>query len=55
MVGDVNMFLPDGVDEEGECEIMIAGAPYSTSFYVANGAEKEDRRKGFAREALTLL
>ena len=27
MVGDVNMFLPDGVDEEGECEIMIAGAP----------------------------
>lgn len=26
MVGDVNMFLPDGIDEEGECEIMIAGA-----------------------------
>ena len=26
MVGDVNMFLPDGKDGEGECEIMIAGA-----------------------------
>jgi len=26
MVGDVNMFLPDGMDGEGECEIMIAGA-----------------------------
>jgi len=26
MVGDVNMFLVDGIDEEGECEIMIAGA-----------------------------
>jgi len=25
MVGDVNMFLPDGINEEGECEIMIAG------------------------------
>lgn len=25
MVGDVNMFLPNGKDEEGECEIMIAG------------------------------
>jgi hypothetical protein len=29
MVGDVNMFLPDGVDQEGECEIMIAGASLS--------------------------
>jgi len=26
MVGDVNMFLPDGVSGEAECEIMIAGA-----------------------------
>jgi hypothetical protein len=25
MVGDVNMFLTDGADGEGECEIMIAG------------------------------
>jgi len=24
MVGDVNMFLPDGIEGEGECEIMIA-------------------------------
>lgn len=24
MVGDVNMFLPDGKEGEGECEIMIA-------------------------------
>jgi hypothetical protein len=30
MVGDVNMFLPDGIDQEGECEIMIAGAPCHT-------------------------
>jgi len=30
MVGDVNMFLPDSVDEEGECEIMIAGASFHT-------------------------
>jgi hypothetical protein len=25
MVGDVNMFLPNGLEEDGECEIMIAG------------------------------
>lgn len=25
MIGDVNMFLPDGLKEDGECEIMIAG------------------------------
>ena len=24
MVGDINLFLPDGVDGDGECEIMIA-------------------------------
>ncbi|KAK1921399.1 GNAT domain-containing protein [Papiliotrema laurentii] len=41
MVGDVNMFLPDGKEGEGECEIMIARA--------------EDRRKGYAREALSLF
>ncbi|RSH89575.1 hypothetical protein EHS25_002126 [Saitozyma podzolica] len=41
MVGDVNMFLPNGPHEEGECEIMIASP--------------DDRRKGFAREALTLF
>jgi hypothetical protein len=32
MVGDVNMFLPDGIEEEGECEIMIAGALIHTGF-----------------------
>lgn len=59
MVGDVNMFLPDGRDGEGECEIMIAGM--SLSYHPSDlrrrltGAEKEDRRKGFAREALILL
>ncbi|ORX41305.1 GNAT domain-domain-containing protein [Kockovaella imperatae] len=41
MVGDVNLFLPDGLGGDVECEIMIA--------------TKEDRRKGYAREALTLF
>ncbi|WRT63391.1 uncharacterized protein IL334_000296 [Kwoniella shivajii] len=41
MIGDVNLFLPDGKDGEGECEIMIAS--------------KEDRRKGYAIEALSLF
>ncbi|WVR03247.1 hypothetical protein IAU60_000238 [Kwoniella sp. DSM 27419] len=41
MVGDVNLFLPDGLDGDGECEIMIAA--------------KDDRRKGFATEALSLF
>lgn len=26
MIGDVNLFLPNGVEEDVECEIMIAGA-----------------------------
>lgn len=25
MIGDVNLFLPSGVEEDVECEIMIAG------------------------------
>ncbi|WVQ64578.1 uncharacterized protein L199_002745 [Kwoniella botswanensis] len=41
MVGDVNLFLPDGITGQGECEIMIAS--------------KEDRRKGYAIEALSLF
>lgn len=41
MVGDVNMFLPEGKEGEGECEIMIA--------------DKQDRGRGYAREALSLL
>jgi hypothetical protein len=32
MVGDVNMFLPDGIEEEGECEIMIAGTPLTAGW-----------------------
>ncbi|EAL18729.1 hypothetical protein CNBI3150 [Cryptococcus deneoformans B-3501A] len=41
MVGDVNLFLPEGLEGDGECEIMIAS--------------KDDRRKRFAIEALSLL
>nr|XP_019048392.1 hypothetical protein I302_02163 [Kwoniella bestiolae CBS 10118]OCF27322.1 hypothetical protein I302_02163 [Kwoniella bestiolae CBS 10118] len=41
MIGDVNLFLPDGLQGQGECEIMIAS--------------KEDRRKGYAVEALSLF
>ncbi|AFR94526.2 hypothetical protein C343_02610 [Cryptococcus neoformans C23] len=41
MVGDVNLFLPEGLEGDGECEIMIAS--------------KEDRRKRFAIEALSLF
>ncbi|WWC85513.1 uncharacterized protein L201_000377 [Kwoniella dendrophila CBS 6074] len=41
MIGDVNLFLPDGKEGQGECEIMIAS--------------KEDRRKGYAVEALSLF
>ncbi|WVQ76879.1 hypothetical protein IAR50_006553 [Cryptococcus sp. DSM 104548] len=41
MVGDVNLFLPDGREGEGECEIMIAS--------------KDDRRQGYAVEALSLF
>ncbi|WWC67128.1 uncharacterized protein I206_101035 [Kwoniella pini CBS 10737] len=41
MIGDVNLFLPDGIKGKGECEIMIAS--------------KEDRRKGYAREAIQLF
>jgi hypothetical protein len=36
MVGDVNMFLPDGIEEEGECEIMIAGMSPDNSLIVSN-------------------
>ncbi|OCF33091.1 hypothetical protein I317_01891 [Kwoniella heveanensis CBS 569] len=41
MIGDVNLFLPNGVEEDGECEIMIAS--------------EHDRRKGYAVEALSLF
>nr|XP_018266356.1 uncharacterized protein I303_00331 [Kwoniella dejecticola CBS 10117]OBR88514.1 hypothetical protein I303_00331 [Kwoniella dejecticola CBS 10117] len=41
MIGDVNLFLPDGLAGQGECEIMIAS--------------KDDRRKGYAVEALQLF
>lgn len=29
MIGDVNLFLPDGPAHDVECEIMIAGEPSS--------------------------
>ncbi|GHJ89205.1 hypothetical protein NliqN6_5607 [Naganishia liquefaciens] len=41
MIGDVNLFLPNGVQEDVECEIMIA--------------EKEYRGRGIAAEALSLM
>lgn len=31
MIGDVNLFLPHGVEEDVECEIMIAGASSSVA------------------------
>lgn len=57
MVGDVNMFLPNGIDEEAECEIMIASkSGHRGALSAAESVSgKEDRRKGFALEALTLL
>ncbi|KAL1408908.1 hypothetical protein Q8F55_005722 [Vanrija albida] len=41
MIGDVNLFLPNGPQEDVECEIMIAEADF--------------RRKGLAYEALRLF
>ncbi|RSH86167.1 uncharacterized protein EHS24_004398 [Apiotrichum porosum] len=41
MVGDVNIFMPNGPQDDIECEIMIA--------------EQEVRRQGLAREALTMF
>lgn len=31
MVGDVNLFLPEGLEGDGECEIMIACMSYQNS------------------------
>lgn len=41
MIGDVNLFLPDGVQGDVECEVMIA--------------EDEYRGRGIAGEALSML
>jgi hypothetical protein len=41
MVGDVNLFLPDGPTGDVECEIMIA--------------EQGDRQGGLGTESLKLL
>ncbi|EJT49024.1 hypothetical protein A1Q2_07970 [Trichosporon asahii var. asahii CBS 8904] len=41
MIGDVNLFLPDGTAGDVECEIMLA--------------EPSFRGKGYAREALSLF
>jgi hypothetical protein len=42
MVGDVNMFLPDGVSGEAECEIMIAGTYFSAEGVII--AERQERK-----------
>lgn len=69
MVGDVNLFLPEGLEGDGECEIMIACMSYQTQKKKERSSwwelvlwclsylwiAKEDRRKGFAIEALSLL
>jgi predicted GNAT family acetyltransferase len=61
MIGDVNLFLPKGVEEDVECEIMIAGTPtLSRSLPLCSRVailctEKEYRGKGVANEALSLL
>lgn len=68
MIGDVNLFLPNGVEEDVECEIMIAGAFPSMCQYspcVRLGScvkfcslrllEKEYRGRGIAAEALSLM
>ena len=60
LVGDVNMFLPGGVDEDGECEIMIAcawdsGLRANCAHVRAERVAHDERRKGYAREALLLL
>jgi hypothetical protein len=54
MVGDVNLFLPDGPAEDVECEIMIAGEIPCQCIYLTT-AERDYRGKGVAKEALTLL
>jgi hypothetical protein len=44
MVGDVNMFLPDGSEGEAECEIMIAGR--STLYTADTIAESQKSKTG---------
>ena len=53
MVGDVNMFLPDGIDEDGECEIMIAGVLLPLKPYF--GLTDEKTRKIDAKDLLEKL
>jgi len=40
------MFLPDGIDEEGECEIMIAGAPFNECPMSLNIQKRKTDAKG---------
>lgn len=47
MVGDVNLFLPEGLEGDGECEIMIA----CTSFQ----AQKKKRKKQLTRTCASVL
>lgn len=43
MVGDVNLFLPGGVAEDGECEIMIASES-AGDVTEARGARRSEER-----------
>jgi hypothetical protein len=67
MIGDTNLFLPDGPKEDVECEIMIAGKLLipTSSFNLGNltrnriaiyaSAESNYRGKGLSIEILSLL
>jgi hypothetical protein len=64
MIGDVNLFLPDGPQgEDVECEIMIAGGlfdPNSNPVAVSSTAvryhpEPSHRGRGIAKECLGLM
>lgn len=68
MVGDVNLFFPEGLEGDGECEIMIACMSFQAqkekkkqltrtcaSVLSCTWIAKDDRRKRFAIEALSLL
>ncbi len=59
MVGDVNMFLPDGLDGDGESEIMIActslSFPVLFNSLLKHAAASQDRGKGYGPEALDMM
>lgn len=55
MIGDVNLFLPDGTAGDVECEIMLAGKCSDPRHARLTDKEPSFRGKGYAREALSLL